>query len=136
MNTTEIQTTLFPKGENASPDYFTGSTWLKMLVQNDPVINCTVGNVTFEPGARTNWHQHPGGQILLITDGKGYYQEKGQPIQVIQKGAVVRILPGVEHWHGATPENALTHLAINPNLQNGMVEWLQRVTDEEYNGLI
>jgi quercetin dioxygenase-like cupin family protein len=86
----------------------------------------------FEPGARNNWHTHPGGQILLITDGLGYYQEKSKPIQLLHKGDVVNILPDVEHWHGATPDSPLTHIAINTNTQKGLVVWLQRVTDEEY----
>ena len=123
---------IFPKGEKASPDYFTGTTWVKMLVQVDPMFNCSIGNVTFEPGARNNWHRHPGGQILIVTDGTGFYQEKGQPIQLLHKGDVVKILPDVVHWHGASPDSGLTHLAINTNTQKGIVEWLERVTDQEY----
>jgi quercetin dioxygenase-like cupin family protein len=132
MNTSEDQNTIFPKGEKAPADYFTGTAWVKILVPNDPDLNCQVGNVVFEPGARNNWHTHPGGQILLITDGIGYYQEKSKPIQLLRKGDVVKILPDVEHWHGATPDSPLTHIAINTNTQKGLVVWLQRVTDEEY----
>jgi len=128
----EIHQTLFPKGEQAPPDYFTGTAWLKVLVQNDDFFNCSVGHVTFEPGARNNWHTHPGGQILIITEGTGYYQEKDKSIQLIEKGDVIRILPGVIHWHGATPHSQMMHLAINPNAQNGVVNWLQPVTAEEY----
>jgi quercetin dioxygenase-like cupin family protein len=133
MNTSEKQNTIFPKGDKASPDYFTGTTWVKMLVPNDTTFNCQIGNVIFEPGARNNWHTHPGGQILIATEGTGYYQEKGKPIQLLRKGDVVRILPGAEHWHGATPDSEFTHIAINTNTQKGIVVWLQRVTDEEYN---
>lgn len=133
MNTSENQNTIFPKGEQASPDYFTGATWVKLLVPNDTLLNCQIGNVVFEPGARNNWHTHPGGQILIVTDGTGYYQEKGKPIQVLRKGDVVKILPDVVHWHGASPDSEFTHIAINPNTQKGIVGWLQRVTDEEYN---
>jgi len=126
---------IFPKGEKASPDYFTGTTWVKILVQVDPTFNCSIGNVTFEPGARNNWHRHPGGQILIVTDGTGFYQEKGQPIQLLHKGDVVKILPDVVHWHGASPDSGFTHLAINTNTQKGIVEWLERVTDQEYNSV-
>ena len=133
MSSTENQNTLFPKGERAPADYFTGTVWVKMLVPNDPVINCQIGNVVFEPGARNNWHTHPGGQILIVTDGVGYYQEKGKPVQLIRKGEVVNIPPGIVHWHGASPDHEFTHIAINPNTQKGIVVWLERVTDEEYN---
>ena len=121
-----------PKGERAPADYFTGTTWVKMLVTADDIFNTSVANVTFEPGARNNWHTHPGGQILIVTDGVGYYQEKGKPIQLLHKGDVIKILPGVVHWHGASPDSEMTHLAINSNTQKGIVEWLQKVTDEEY----
>lgn len=133
MNTSENQNMIFPKGEPASLDYFTGKTWIKMLVLNDDIFNCQIGNVTFEPGARNNWHTHAAGQILIAIQGTGYFQEKGKPIQLFRKGDVIKILPGVEHWHGATPDNEFTHIAINPNTQKGIVNWLQRVTNEEYN---
>ena len=133
MNTSENQNAIFPKGERAPADYFTGNVWVKMLVPNDTTFNCQIGNVTFEPGARNNWHTHPGGQILIATDGIGYYQEKGKPIQVLRKGDVMKILPDVEHWHGATPDSEFTHIAVNTNTQKGIVVWLERVTDEEYN---
>ena len=132
MNASEIQHAIFPKGEKAPADYFTGAVWIQLLVPNDATLNCQIANVVFEPGARNNWHTHPGGQILIATEGIGYYQEKGKPVQLLHIGDTVKILPGVVHWHGATPENEFTHLAINTNTQNGIVEWLQRVTDEEY----
>jgi quercetin dioxygenase-like cupin family protein len=133
MSTSENQNVIFPKGEKAPADYFTGIAWVQLLVPNDPALHCQIGNVVFEPGARNNWHTHPGGQILIVTDGIGYYQEKGKPIQLLHKGDVVNIPPDVEHWHGAAPGNGFTHLAINTNTQNGLVVWLQRVTDAEYN---
>ena len=135
MNTTEKQNTLTLKGETAPADYFTGTVWVNILVPNDPALNCQIGNVIFEPGARNNWHTHPGGQILIVTDGVGYYHEKGKQIKIIQKGDVVTILPDIEHWHGASHDNEFTHIAINPNTQNGIVVWLERVTDEEYNNV-
>ncbi len=124
---------IFPKGERAPADYFTGNVWLNMIVPNDPAFNCQIGNVIFEPGARNNWHRHPGGQILIVTDGIGYYQEKDRPVQIIRKGDVIKILPGVVHWHGASHNSEMTHIAVNSNTQKGIVEWLQPVTDEEYN---
>ena len=133
MNTLEGQKNLFPKGEKASADYFVGSAWIINLVPADEIFNTVIGNVVFEPGSRNNWHTHPGGQILIATDGIGYYQERGKPIQLLRKGDVVKILPGVEHWHGASPDSDFTHIAVNTNSQKGIVEWLQRVTDGEYN---
>lgn len=123
---------VFPKGDKMTNSNFTGTAWLQMLVNKDSTYNTSVGNVTFEPGARTNWHKHPGGQILLITEGSGYYQEKGKPIQLLHKGDVVKIPPDIEHWHGAAPDNGLTHIAISPNTDKGSVVWLQSVTDKEY----
>jgi quercetin dioxygenase-like cupin family protein len=126
---------IFPKGEKIINNYFIGTAWLHMLVADDDKLNCVIGNVTFESGARNNWHKHPGGQILLITEGKGYFQEEGKPVQIIQKGDIVKIDPDVKHWHGATPDSLMTHIAISPNTQLGDVEWLQAVEDEEYNNL-
>lgn len=133
MSESENQNAIFPRGEKASPDYFTGPVWVKTLVAAGDGLDTLIGNVVFEPGARNNWHTHPGGQILIVTDGTGYYQEKGKPIQVLRKGDVVKILPDVEHWHGASPDSQFTHIAVNPNTQKGIVVWLKPVTDEEYN---
>jgi quercetin dioxygenase-like cupin family protein len=124
---------IFPRGEKASTDYFTGAAWVKSLVPHNSIFNCLVSNVFFEPGSRNHWHTHPGGQILLATDGIGYYQEKGKSIQILRKGDVVTIPPDVKHWHGASPRNSFTHIAINTNTQKGIVKWLEPVTDEEYN---
>jgi len=135
MNASEIKNPIFPKGEKAPADYFTGTAWVRLLVPNDKILNTQIGNVVFEPGARNNWHTHPGGQILIVTHGVGYYQEKGKSIQVIREGDVVTIAPDLEHWHGASPDTEFTHIAINGNTQNGIVTWLQRVTDAEYNKL-
>ncbi|BFM44737.1 hypothetical protein CFS9_33780 [Flavobacterium sp. CFS9] len=135
MSTTEnqIAKTIFPKGDLAPADYFTGKAWVKMLVPNDPVLNTAVGNVVFEAGARNNWHTHPGGQILIVTQGKGFYQEEGKPIQLLQEGDVVNIQPEVKHWHGASPDGEFTHIAISTRTENGIVNWLESVTDEQYN---
>ncbi len=131
----QISEPVFPKGEKITNTNFTGVAWLNRLVPDDTIFNCPVGNVTFEPGARTNWHKHPGGQILLVTEGQGYYQERGKPVQLIKKGDVIKIGPGVEHWHGATPESSLTHIAISPDTNKGSVIWLEKVSDKEYGNL-
>ena len=88
--------------------------------------------VTFEPGARTNWHTHPLGQTLLVTFGVGLTQEWGGPVQVIRQGDVVLCPPNVKHWHGAMPNNAMTHLAIGEHLEGSSVTWMESVTDEQY----
>lgn len=129
------ESVIFPKGKKITNAYFTGAVWLEMLVSNDTIFNCPIGNVTFAPGARNNWHKHPGGQLLLVTGGKGYYQEEGKPAQIIKEGDVVKINPDVKHWHGATPDSWLVHIAITTNAQKGDAEWLEPVTDAEYNQL-
>jgi quercetin dioxygenase-like cupin family protein len=123
----------FPKGERAPAANFTGTVYMHLLVKDDPAFNCVSGNVTFEPGARSNWHTHAAGQILLITEGVGYYQEKGQPVRLLHKGDVIKALPGVEHWHGASPKQGMTHISLNVNTEKGIVTWLRPVTDQEYN---
>lgn len=135
METPEKSPSLFRKGDKASTDYFTGDTWINSLVAADAIFHTSVASVTFAPGARNHWHTHPGGQILIATDGTGYYQEKGKPVQVMRTGDVIQIIPGVVHWHGATPGGEFTHLAINTSTQNGLVDWLEPVTDEEYQNL-
>ena len=123
---------IFPKGEISNTDNHTGTIWLNELSVPDTVFNYSVAVATYAPGAKLDWHIHPAGQILLITEGTGYYQEKGKPIQLLRKGDVVNIPPDIVHWHGASPDSKFTHIAINPNTQKGIVVWLERVTDEEY----
>lgn len=123
----------FAKGElNPYSKFFTGTTHLQMLVTKDDTWNSSIGNVTFDAGARTNWHKHSGGQILLVTAGEGRYQEKGKEIQILKKGDVVKIPPNVEHWHGAAPDSDFAHISIEPNLPNNQTTWLDSVTDKEY----
>ena len=123
---------LFPKGEKVTNNNFTGTVWLNYLAQSDTIHNVNIGSVTFEPGARTNWHHHKGGQILLVTEGKGLYQERGKLVQVIEKGAVIKCPPNIEHWHGATLNDTMTHIAIGTNTNMGGAVWLEPVTDKEY----
>lgn len=132
-NTANDQTnSLFPKGTLGPAQNFTGKAWSIGLVANDTTYNTVVGNVYFEPGARSNWHTHPAGQILIITDGVGYHQLKGQPRQTIQKGDVVKCPPNLEHWHGASQDASMQQIYILPKTEKGIVNWLQPVTDEEY----
>lgn len=135
MNTSENQNTIFPKGEKASAAYFTGTAWVNILVPQDETGKYSIGNVTFEPGCRNNWHTHPAGQILLVTDGKGYYQEKGKHARLLSKGDVVVIPSNVEHWHGATQDSSFTHIAVTNTTEESAVTWLTPVTDEEYNSV-
>src|SRR3546814_16792331 len=102
-----------------------------MLMDADSLNSNSVGNVTFEPGARSNWHLHPAGQILLVTDGVGYYQEKGQPKKILRKGDAIKCPPNTPHWHGASADTAFVQVAITGR-ENGPNVWLEAVTDEEY----
>lgn len=122
---------LYPKGEKITNSNFIGNAWLTWLVEADSVNENSVGSVTFEPGARTNWHIHPAGQIILATGGVGYYQEKDSPKKILEKGDVVKCPPNIPHWHGASPDQEFIQIAITSR-QNGPTEWLQAVTDEEY----
>jgi 4-carboxymuconolactone decarboxylase len=124
-------TSIKDKGQPAPKEYFTGNVWVNMAVNPDDHLNSTIGKVTFEAKARTNWHTHPYGQILIVTEGTGYYQEKGKPIQVINKDDVIKIPVNVEHWHGASHESAMTHIAIVPSAVNGTI-WMTPVSDTDY----
>ena len=130
-NTKQEKVLVFPKGEKITNKNFTGTAYLQMLIGTDSLNSTSVGNVTFEPGARSNWHLHPAGQILLVTDGVGYYQEKGQSKKILRKGDAIKCPPNVPHWHGASADNEFIQVAITGR-QNGPTVWLGRVTDEEY----
>ncbi|MEE1899435.1 cupin domain-containing protein [Flavobacterium rakeshii] len=134
-NTIEKTDFIFPQGEKGSPDFFTGNAYNYGLVPMDSTYTTLVGNVYFEPGARSNWHTHPGGQILIITDGIGYHQIEGQPVEVMHKGDVVKCPPNVRHWHGASKDSDLQQMYIVPNIEKGIVEWMEAVTDEQYNNV-
>lgn len=132
-NTKQQNEPVFPRGEKVVSENFTGTVWLNYLSETDTIHNVNIGSVTFEPSARTNWHYHKGGQILLVTEGKGLYQEKGKPVEKINKGDVVKCQPNIEHWHGATSTDAMTHIAVGTNTNIGGAIWLGPVTDENYN---
>lgn len=123
---------IFPKGDRVPANTFTGIAYVKMLVQADSAFNIPVANVTFEPGARTYWHSHAGGQVIMAMGGIGYYQEKGKPIQILKKGDVVKCPSDIPHWHGASPDTVFIQVAITPNTLRGRVTWLQAVTEQEY----
>lgn len=124
--------TIFPKGELGPATNFTGNAYNFGLVANDSIYNTLVGNVYFEKGARSNWHVHPSGQILIVLNGEGYHQLEGQPKQIMKKGEVIKCPPNVKHWHGATENSSLTQMYILPKTEKGIVTWLEAVTDEQY----
>ena len=132
-----IENSIFPIGEEnvKYAQYFDGKSYLSMLSLKQVII----GNVTFEPGCRNHWHIHHatkgGGQLLLVTAGRGYYQEWGKPAQKLHPGDVVNIPAGVKHWHGAAPDSAFQHLAIEVPGENLSSEWCEPVTQEEYDKL-
>ena len=135
MKTKEILQNIsaFPIGnENvAYQQYFTGKSWLARLA-TDKDLNVPISNVTFEPGCRNNWHSHTGGQILIAVGGRGYYQEKGKPAQLLLPGDVVEIAPNVVHWHGAAPDSWFSHLAVACNPATNENTWLEPVDDAQY----
>lgn len=125
---------IFGLGEKnvAYQQYFIGQSYLNPLTKE----RVGTANVTFEPGCRNNWHiHHKGGQILLVTAGRGYYQEWGKPAQELKPGDVVNIAPEVKHWHGAAPDSWFAHIAIEVPAEGSSNEWLEPVTDEEYSKL-
>lgn len=122
---------IFEKGEKIESPNFTGNAWQNNLVLPDDENRNAVGCVTFEPGARTSWHSHPAGQIILALDGVGYYQEKDKPVEIIRKGDVVKCPHNIPHWHGASPDSEFIQVAITGR-ENGPTVWLEPVTDEEY----
>ena len=122
---------IFPKGEVIRNTNFTGTAYLQGLMEADSLNPISIGNVTFEPGARSKWHQHPAGQILLVTEGVGYYQEKGQAKQVLRKGDVIKCPHNIPHWHGASADTAFVQVAITSR-EHGPTIWLDEVTEEQY----
>jgi quercetin dioxygenase-like cupin family protein len=134
--TTAGQITITPANSqrviSGAPDRFTGSVRVRSLFDAKEPSGSSGGQVTFQPGARSNWHTHPLGQLLIVTDGEGWIQRWGGPVQVIRKGDVIWIPAGVKHWHGATPTTTMTHIAFQEQLDGVAVNWLEKVTDEQY----
>lgn len=128
----EKEIAIFPRGNKGPSENFTGNAYNYGLVAPDTTYETLVGNVHFDAGARSNWHTHPGGQILIITSGVGYYQLEGQPIEIMKTGDVVNCPPNTRHWHGASPDSELEQMYIVPNIEKGIVEWMEPVTDEQY----
>jgi 4-carboxymuconolactone decarboxylase len=128
------QDSIFTIDGVALPVRNTGNNTLIELNKADSIFNFNIAVASFPSGKKLDWHYHPGGQILLITDGIGYYQEKGKPKKIVSKGKVIKCLPGVEHWHSASVETGVTYLAASP-AQKGATVWLQKVTDEEYDSV-
>ncbi len=127
---------IFPRGEiNPFGNYFVGRSYLQML----SIEQVSIGNVTFEPGCRNNWHIHHadkgGGQILLVTAGKGWYQEWGKKPRALKAGDVVNIPAEVKHWHGAAKDSWFTHIAVEVPAENGRTEWCEPVSETEYEKL-
>jgi quercetin dioxygenase-like cupin family protein len=113
-------------------DWFTGEVRVDPLFSAEEPARASGASVTFEPGARTAWHTHPLGQVLIVTSGCGWTQCWGEPIVEIRAGDVVRCPPGHKHWHGATPTTSMTHIAIQEVLDGKAVEWMEKVTDDQY----
>lgn len=129
---------LFGLGEEQPEEYsryFKGKSYANMIIMPDSQTKALVGNVTFEPGARNCWHVHSIEQILLATDGEGWYQEWGKPAQLLKPGDVVLVKPGVKHWHGATKDSWFTHMAIEGEARDETSEWFEMISDEDYDNL-
>lgn len=134
METTNGQNeTIFPIGNPGPADWFSGEVYVQTLVNPEQIEGLyTVGQVTFSPGGRTYWHTHPLGQVLLVTEGEGWYQERGKLARVLTKGTTITIPRGVEHWHGASAGNRMVHIAISNIAGGNSVTWITPVTGEEY----
>ncbi len=123
------ETILFDVGEpNPYSQFFVGKSYLKMLTSGPNVV----GNVTFEPGCRNNWHSHAGGQLLFVTAGEGYYQSEDEPAKRLKAGDVVTIPAGVKHWHGAADDSWFVHLAATGDPSKPETEWFEPVNDKQY----
>jgi quercetin dioxygenase-like cupin family protein len=136
-SSTEAQTPVITRGGSrpvrpGPAENFTGGVQVEMLFEALDPAHASGGSVTFEPGARTAWHSHPRGQILIVTAGIGRVRLWGGPIEEIRAGDVVRIPPGQKHWHGASPQTSMTHLAVTEHRDGTVVQWMEKVSDEQY----
>jgi quercetin dioxygenase-like cupin family protein len=118
----------------APKEYFTGTVWQDPIIVAAAPARLVVNRVSFEPGARTNWHSHPFGQTLYVIAGFGLVQKEGEAVREIRPGDVVWIPPGEKHWHGGSPTNGMTHLAMQEALDGNTATWMEAVTDAQYGG--
>lgn len=125
---------IFAKGELSTDTHHTGNIWLRELNVGDSTFDSSIAVATYDAGAKLNWHIHPGGQVLLITEGAGYYQERGKPVRIVHKGDVIKCASGTEHWHGALPHSDFAYIAVTPT-QKGKTIWLEPVSDKDYRSL-
>jgi len=116
----------------APKEYFTGTVWQDPIIATQAPARIVANRVAFEPGARTAWHTHPLGQTLIVIAGCGWARRWGGPIEEIRPGDVAWFSPGEKHWHGATPTTAMTHIAIQEKLDGKVVDWMEKVSDEQY----
>ncbi|WP_316833251.1 cupin domain-containing protein [Pedobacter aquatilis] len=123
---------IFPIGEKITNGYFTGEAYLQLLAERDENNDFVLGSLTFMPGARTNWHSHPKGQILMVTEGEGLYQERGKTAQRIKKGDIIKIPANVDHWHGAVSGAKMSHIALTNFKDDTNAIWLLPVSEDEY----
>jgi quercetin dioxygenase-like cupin family protein len=121
-----------PSSSQGEAEYFTGSVGIDPLFSASEPSRLAGARVTFEPGARTAWHTHPVGQTLIVTAGTGWVQHWGGAVQEMREGDVVRIPPGVKHWHGATATTRMTHIALHEHLDGKVVDWMEKVSDKQY----
>ena len=119
-----------------SADWFTGTVWQDPVIAAEAPARVVANRVSFEPGARTNWHTHPLGQTLYVVSGVGRVQTKGEPVREIKPGDVVWIPPGEKHWHGGSPTTGMTHVAIQESLDGSHATWMELVTDEEFSAKV
>lgn len=131
ITTETMKDQLFERGEKITNNNFTGDVWLKNLVHADSSNQNSVGSVTFAPGARTHWHAHPAGQIIIAINGVGYYQEEGKDKVIVKKGEVIKCPKDVPHWHGASADSSFVQVAITGR-ENGETIWLKPVSEDEY----
>ncbi|MCA0922872.1 cupin domain-containing protein [Pseudooceanicola nanhaiensis] len=115
-------------------DWFTGTVRIDPLFQADEPGRTTGAHVTFEPGARTAWHSHPAGQTLIVTFGRGRVQREGGPVEEVTQGDIVFFPADEKHWHGASAETAMSHIAIQESINGTLTTWMDKVADEDYNG--
>jgi quercetin dioxygenase-like cupin family protein len=134
IQTMDIKRSGSQPSAKGSTEYFTGTVRIDPLFEAHDPARTSGSSVTFEPGARTAWHTHPLGQTLIVTAGCGLVQRWGGAIEQIRSGDAIQFAPGEKHWHGATPTTAMTHIAIQEALDGKAVDWMEQVSDEQYEG--